>query len=168
MLVVASGSTSLLVVAAGGSGVFPAERLGVFRVSGGGGEDTAGNDVALHLRKPQLDLVQPRRVAVGVKCKATLGAADRGKPPPSGLWAERSQGTTFSHSGRQPNTVDFLVFKAAARECRCALALTRALGGLQVEPDACPAFEVGIVGSHIALQPMRFSASRQRDAPNPC
>ena len=49
--------------------------LGVFRVGvdvaaqftgqiGGLGEDTTGNDVALHLREIQLDLVQPARVSL--------------------------------------------------------------------------------------------------------
>ena len=29
---------------------------------GGGGEDAARDDVALHLGEPQLDLIQPRRI----------------------------------------------------------------------------------------------------------
>ncbi len=70
-----------------GLGILPAERLGMLGVGidvaaqlpgqiGGRREDAAGDDVALHLGEPQLDLIQPRRIG-GREVEADVGCCSK-------------------------------------------------------------------------------------------
>ena len=82
----------------------PTDRLRCFVVAmdistnlasqvGDGGEDAARQQVALDLRQPEFDLIQPGRIA-RVKCSRTFGCSSKKVRTACVLWVEKLSAIT--------------------------------------------------------------------------